>query len=275
MSSSKAAYKEFSDLAVEHQPLPTISELPELVIYLLRLGDDHMVTAQRLGELVAWMPDLEEDIAVANLSLDHIGGARLLYTYAGTHDPAKRDEDAFAMARSEREYLNATLVEQPNGDFADTIVRLFFLDVYQQQLYAQLSNSSDAELAAIAKKLHKEARYHVDYSTLWMQRLGDGTTESFDRTQEAIDNLWRFTDDLFYNDALVQRLVEAGIAADPIALHAGFQQQVDAVLFETGLSLPQDKYQRTGGRTGFHTSHLGHLLTEMQWLYRSNPGASW
>ena len=171
-----------------------------LVTYLLRLADDNMVIAQRLGELVSWMPELEEDIAVANLSLDHLGQARSLYRYAGEVEGAGRDEDALAMLRDEREFLNAVLVEQPNGDFGQTMARQLFLDAYQVPLYRELSDSSDDQLAAIAAKAEKEARYHLRHSSTWVVRLGDGTVESHRRMQAGIDANWPFAGDLFATD---------------------------------------------------------------------------
>ena len=248
---------------------------PPLLTYLLRIADDNMVTAQRLGDLIAKMPELEEDIAVANVALDHLGQARNLYGYATDLDPAGRDEDEFAMLRAEREFLNSVLVEQPNGDFAQTMVRQFFLDAYQVPLYEGLQASADERLAGIAAKASKEARYHLEHSSAWVVTLGDGTGESHRRAQDAVDELWRFTADLFAGDGVEDELLEAGIAPDPIQLRSSFDDTVTRVLRAARLELPDDPYQRLGGRTGMHTAHLGHLLPEMQWLYRAHPGASW
>ncbi|MFV0258078.1 MAG: 1,2-phenylacetyl-CoA epoxidase subunit PaaC [Acidimicrobiales bacterium] len=246
-----------------------------LLTYLLRLGDDNLVVAQRLGELMAGMPDLEEDIAVANVALDHLGQARHLYGYAAELDPAGRSEDDLAMLRAEREFLNAVLVEQPNGDFAHTQVRQFFLDAYQVPLYRALATGADERLAGIAAKAVKEARYHLERSSSWVVTLGDGTDESHRRAQAAVAALWCFTADLFAADEVEDTLAEAGIVPDPASLRPAFDATVEATLTEARLERPDDGYQRLGGRTGFHTAALGHLLPEMQWLYRSHPGAAW
>ena len=246
-----------------------------LLRYLLRLADDNLILAQRLGALPSTMPDVEEDIAFANLCLDHLGQARNLLTYAGECEGRGRDEDELAMLRGERELGNAVLVEQPNGDFAHIVARQFFVDAYQVPLYEALSASTDERLAAIAAKGAKEARYHLRYSSSWVVKLGDGTDESHRRMQDAIDARWPFTGDLFAADEVEDELVAAGVAADPTVVRAAFDATVAEVLAEATLTLPDDPYQRIGGRTGFHTEHLGHLLPEMQTLYRTHPGAAW
>jgi len=179
------------------------------------------------------------------------------------------------MLRPEREFYNAVLVEQPNGDFAHTMIRQLFVDAYQVPLYQQLSTSADPRLAGIAAKAYKEARYHFEHSSGWVITLGDGTDESHRRTQTALDDLWPFTADLFAGDRVEDELVTAGVAADPTALRKLFDTTIGDVVAAARLELPTDPYQRLGGRTGLHTAHLGHLLPEMQWLYRSHPEASW
>lgn len=246
-----------------------------VLTYVLRLADDNLILGQRLGDLIAKMPELEEDIAVANLALDHVGHARNLYQYASELDDGNRSEDDFAMLRDEREFLNAVLVEQPNGDFAHTMVRQFFVDAYQVPLYDALSHSADERLAAIAAKAVKEASYHRDHSSSWIITLGNGTSESHQRTQAAVDARWPFTADLFVADEVEDELVAAQIAVDPSSIRPAFDATVNEVLVEANISMPADPYQRLGGRTGFHTEHLGHLLAEMQSLYRSHPGVSW
>ena len=246
-----------------------------LVTYLLRLADDNLILAQRLGALPSTMPDLEEDIAFANICLDHLGQARNLLTYAGQRDGLGRDEDQLAMLRHERQFLNAVLVEQPNDDFAHVVARQLFVDAYQVPLYEALSASSDDVVAGIAAKAVKEARYHLRYSTSWVLRLGDGTDESRRRMQVAIDARWPFTADLFVADHVEDELVASGIGADPARLRRQFDVTVSEVLVEATLVLPTEQYQRLGGRTGFHTEHMGHLLPEMQNLYRTHPGVSW
>lgn len=246
-----------------------------LFTYLLRLADDNLIIAQRLGELVSWMPQLEEDIAVANVCLDHIGQARNFYTYAAEVEGAGRDEDQLAMLRDERDFANAVLVEQANGDFAHIMARQLFLDAYQVPLYEALATSNDAQLAGITSKAAKEARYHLQRSSLWVTRLGDGTDESHRRMQVGIDAMWPFTGDLFAQDEVEHELVEAGIAADPAALRDAYDHTITSVLANAGLETPSDPYQRLGGRTGFHTEHMGHLLAEMQSLQRTHVGAQW
>lgn len=252
-----------------------LTEQTALETYVLRLADDNMVLGQRLGELIAWMPELEEDIAVANLALDHVGQARNLYQYAAELEGGGRTEDDLAMLRDERAYFNAVLVEQPNGDFAHTMARQFFFDAYQVPLYQGLSASTDDTLAGIAQKGFKEARYHLDHSSSWLIRLGDGTAESHERTQAAVDVMWPFTGDLFATDEVEAELVEAGVAVDPAGLKPIWDATVAEVLAEAKVTMPDDPYQRLGGRTGLHTEELGHMLAEMQHLYRSHPGASW
>lgn len=220
-------------------------------------ADDNMVLAQRLGEWISNAPDLELDIALGNIALDHLGVARVLYTHAGEIEGQSRTEDDFAMRRTERDFLNLLLVEQPNGDFADTIVRQFFFDVYQRLLWEDLAGSDDETLAGVAAKARKEAAYHHEFSSTWMVRLGDGTEESHDRMQRAVDALWRFTAEL----------------SEPYA--DDWRRDVDAIFSRAGLAPPDDPYQRSGGRDGYHTEHLGHLLAEMQWMDRAYPGMKW
>ena len=243
--------------APQGTPVP---DMGDPFIHLLAHADDNMVYAQRLGELISRAPELEEDIAIGNIALDHLGVARALYTYAGEVEGEGRGEDELAMFRDEREYMNVLLVEQPNGDFAHTMVRGLFFDAYQRELWADLAGSADETLAGIAGRAHKEAGYHLRHSSAWVIRLGDGTDESHRRAQAAVDELWKFTDELF---------------EDAPSYRAGWDRTVNQVLAEAGLRAPDDPYQRTGGRRGFHTEHLGLLLAEMQWMQRSYPGLQW
>lgn len=224
-------------------------------------ADDNMVLAQRLGEWISNAPELELDIALGNIGLDHLGVARALYTRAGEMEG--RTEDDYAMFRDERQFTNLLLVEQPNGDFASTIVRQFLFDAYQLQLWADLAESSDDEVVAgVAAKALKEANYHFRFSSGWLVRLGDGTEESHTRAQNALDSLWQFTDEMFETPET-----------------AGYRPAWDALVARTvdeaTLILPTDPYQRSGGRQGLHTEHLGLLLAEMQSLARSHPGVTW
>lgn len=246
-----------------------------LVTFLLRIADDNLVLAQRLGALLARMPELEEDIAVANVCLDHLGQARSLYARAAELEGLGRTEDDLAMLRDERAFLNATLVEMPDADFAHTIVRQFFVDAYQVPFYGVLCGAADPVLAGVAEKAVKEARYHLRRSSTWVVRLGDGTEESHARMQAAVDLLWRYTGDLLATDEVEATLVAEGAVPALDGVRATFDATVRTVLAEATLTLPTDPYQRLGGRVGVHTEHLGHLLPEMQRLYRSHPGARW
>ena len=226
---------------------------------LLTHADDNMVTSQRLGELISNAPELEIDIAFGNTSLDHLGVARALYTRAGGIEGKGRGEDDLAMFRTEREYTNLLLVEQPNGDFAKTIVRQFLFDAYQKELWADLVDSSDQTLAGIAARALKENAYHLRFSSGWVIRLGDGTFESHHRAQQALEVLWQYTTELFENNNY----------------RSAWERTVEDVLAGATLKIPDDPYQRTGGRSGFHTEELGFLLAEMQWMQRSYPGLEW
>ncbi len=241
-----------------------------LVTYLVRLADDNVVLGQRLSEYIASAPELEEDLAVANIGLDHIGVAQHLYTYAAEVEGEGRSEDDFAFWRTEREFTNVLLVEQPHEGFGELIARQFLFDAYQLELWDALSRSDDARLAGIAAKAVKEARYHLRHSSSWVIRLGDGTDDSHRRIQDGIDAMWRFTGELFETDE-----VDLAAGVDPATLRQAWDGTVDAVLAEATLHRPEDPYQATGGRHGVHTEHLGHLLAEMQWMQRTYPGLEW
>jgi ring-1,2-phenylacetyl-CoA epoxidase subunit PaaC len=243
--------------------------------YVLRLGDDALVTSQRLGEWIAASPQLEEDVAVGNIGLDLLGQARSLLTYAGELEGAGRDEDSLAYFRDEREYTNVHLCELANGDFGHTMARLLVFSAYQSELYAQLSTSTDPTLAAVAAKALKEVSYHRDHATQWVLRLGDGTEESRRRMQAGIDAVWPYTFELFEADRLLDEQVEAGVAADPVAMQSPWSAYVTTVLRKATLALPTAVPAVTGGRRGVHTEQMGFLLAEMQHLARSHPGATW
>ena len=243
--------------------------------YLLRLADTSLVLGQRLGEWVGHAPALEEDLGLANLSLDLIGQARLLLTYAGELEGKGRDEDQLAFLRDGTDFFNVTLAEQPNGDFAHTIVRQLLLDAWQLELYEELQHSSDARLAAIATQALPDTRYHLRYSAGWVVRLGDGTAESKTRGQAALDELWRFTGELFTPDEIDAAMVAQKVAPDLATLKPRWQARIDAVLGEATLSRPADTAYPWHGKSGRHTEHLGYLLAEMQFLQRAYPGAQW
>jgi ring-1,2-phenylacetyl-CoA epoxidase subunit PaaC len=243
--------------------------------YVLRLADASLILAQRLGELIGHAPALEEDLGLANIGLDLLGQARLLLAYAGEIEGRGRSEDALAFLREHRDFLNPILVEQPNGDFGQTIARQFLFDAWQFELYDRLVASNDTRLAGIAEKALKETRYHLRYSANWLVRLGDGTEESHGRAQRALDNLWPYTAELFDPTATDEEMMRAGDAPDYAAVRAGWNERITAVLAEATLMRPVDRPYLWYGSKGDHSEHLGHLLSQMQYLQRTYPGASW
>ena len=247
----------------------------DLVEYLLQLGDDRLVLGHRLSELCGHAPILEEDIALANIALDLIGQANLLLTLAAKTEDQERDADALAYLRDAIDYRNVLLVELPNGDFAVTIARQFFFSTYALVQADALRESTQHDLAGIAAKMYKEAKYHVRHSGEWILKLGDGTDESHSRLQSAVDDLWRYTGELFLGDDLERRLSDAKIAVDSSTLERPWSGQVNGVLQRAGIRIPEVKWMQRGGRQGRHTEHLGHMLGEMQVLQRQHPGATW
>ena len=227
---------------------------------VLGLGDDALVAAQRLAEWCARAPEMEEDVALTNIALDQLGAARHLLSYAGELEGAGRDENALAYLRDDREFRNVLLVELPNGDFAVTMAKLLFLAAYQRDRYRRLAAGEDERLAGIAGTAVKESAYHLDHAALWTVRLGDGTDESHERTQSAVDEIWPYTYELF----------------DGTDLRDGWLATVGPVLDAATLTRPADGgWEPRGGRQGRHTEHLSYLLAEMQVLHRAHPGAAW
>lgn len=247
----------------------------DLYNYTLRQADNAMILCQRLSQWLANAPELEEDIALTNIGLDLIGQARSLYRYAASLSAQDITEDDLAFMRDERDWTNALIVELPNGNFADTMARQFFFDVWHFAFLLQLVNSKDETLAAIAAKSVKEARYHVRHSSSWVKRLGDGTELSHQRMQDAVDKLWSYTGELFLVDELDQRMLEAGIGVDLAQVEQQWRQQVGSVLNEATITVPENSFPQTGGRQGIHTEEMGYLLAEMQILPRSMPGLTW
>jgi ring-1,2-phenylacetyl-CoA epoxidase subunit PaaC len=233
------------------------------------------VLAQRLGEWVGHAPAIEEDLGLANVALDLLGQARMLLAHASELEGRGRGEDDLAYLREESEYLNLTLVEQPNGDFGRTIVRQFLFDAWQCALYQALLPSSDPQLAAIAAKSAKESAYHLRYSSGWLIRLGDGTPESHERVQQALDRLWPFTNELFDGDDVERAAAAAGIGPAPESLRDAWSRRVDEVLADATLARPAPVPFGWYGKQGRHGEHLGYLLAEMQSLHRAHPGATW
>ncbi|AUW58777.1 phenylacetate-CoA oxygenase subunit PaaI [Sphingobium sp. SCG-1] len=248
---------------------------PALFDYLLRLGDDSLILSQRLAEWCGHAPVLEVDLSLANLGLDLIGQATLFLNYAGEVEGKGRDGDHLAFRRDVLAFRNALLVEQPNGDFAQTIARQFLFSTYSLVLFEALRQSRDPRIAEIAAKAVKEVRYHAGLSADWVIRLGDGTEESRQRMIDGLDWFWRFVDELFDVDAVESEMVDAGIAPDKSTLRTAFDVTVGNVLREATLPLPSYPYPIKGGRKGHHTEHLGHLLAPMQYLPRAYPDAVW
>jgi len=247
--------------------------------FLLRLADNDLVLAQRLGEWVGKGPILEEDIASTNVGLDLLGQSRMWYAYAQDVESRLRgigrSEDELAFRRDAHEFRNLLLVEQPNGNYADTIARQFLFDHWHLLLLSALANSNDARVAEIAAKSAKEAAYHVERSSDWVIRLGDGTPTSRARMQAALDDLWTYAGEMFVVDEADMALADAGIAADPRTLQTPWDAAVDAVLREATMTRPAETFMRTGGKRGVHTEHLGRMLAEMQFLQRAYPDARW
>jgi ring-1,2-phenylacetyl-CoA epoxidase subunit PaaC len=243
--------------------------------YLIRLADDRLVLGHRTSEWCGHGPILEEDIALSNIALDLIGEASMFYQLAGEAEGKGRNEDALAYLRDATDFRNVLMVELPNGDFGFTIVRQFFFSVFSMLQMDALRKSTNAEVAGVAAKALKESRYHVRHAAQWVVTLGDGTEESHTRAQRAVDELWRFTGEMFLADDVDRQAVAQGIGVDPSTLESAWHAQVQDVLSRATLTVPKVSYMQRGGRGGRHTEHLGHMLTEMQILARSHPGASW
>jgi ring-1,2-phenylacetyl-CoA epoxidase subunit PaaC len=246
-----------------------------LAIYAIRRADDALILGHRLSEWCGHGPMLEEDMALANIGLDLIGQARSLYQYGAELRADGSDEDKLAYLRDAPAYQNLLMVELPNGDFARTIMRQFLYSAFADPFWRATMASSDPTLAAIAAKAEKETAYHFRHTAEWVIRLGDGTQESHRRAQEALDYLWPYTGEMFELDAVERALTAAGVATDPDALRGRWAKTVSEVLLEATLAEPGSGWMQSGGRTGRHSEHLGHLLAEMQFLQRAYPGATW
>jgi ring-1,2-phenylacetyl-CoA epoxidase subunit PaaC len=245
------------------------------VDYVLGLGDDALISAQRLGWWISRAPQLEEDLALANIGLDQLGQARTLLAHAGAIEGDGRSEDDLAYLRDERDFRNVWLVERPQTDFGVAMARLLIFASWQSQLYAALRASTDTTLAGIAGKAVKEVAYHLDHARHWVVRLGDGTEESHARMQAALDAEWPWIEELFDGAGVDAGLVDAGIAVDPAGLRDGVLTRIEAVVAEATLAVPQVSPAVGGGRRGLHTEEMGYLLAEMQHLTRSHPEAAW
>jgi ring-1,2-phenylacetyl-CoA epoxidase subunit PaaC len=246
-----------------------------LYTYVVRIADDSLILGQRLAEWCGHGPILEEDIALTNISLDLIGQATNLFQYAVTLEDKGRTEDQLAFLRVDREYSNLLLVEQPNKDFGYTIARQFYFDAFRKLFFESLTNSEDTQLAAIAEKSLKETKYHLKHSSEWIIRLGDGTEESHQRIQDAVNFHWRFTHELFFQNEVDKTLIELGIGLDLATLFDDWKNYVSNVLQQATLELPSHSFKLEGGRTGMHSEHLGYLLAEMQYMQRAFPNLTW
>lgn len=252
-----------------------MTEREALLAYVLRLGDNALVLGQRMIELVTACPELEEELANANFALDYIGQARMFYTYAGELEGKGRVEDDFAFLRDEHEFRNLLLLEQPNGHFGDSIVRLVLFETFYLAQLGALTRCRDARIAEIAARAEKEIRYHLRHNSLWLVRLGDGTDESHRKVQESLDRLWQYTGELFVADDVDRTFAGAFEGPDLDALQRRWRGDVESLLDEAALEKPEDGWMARGGKAGHHTEHFGYLVAEMQHLHRSHPGAQW
>lgn len=246
-----------------------------LYVYCLRMADDALILGHRLSEWCSKGPILEEDLALTNLSLDMIGRAQAILTYAAQLKGGNCTADDLAYRRSERNYLNHLMAEQPNGDFAHTIARQLFMSAFEYYFYDELQRCKDETLAAIGAKTLKEVKYHLLHASDWAIRLGDGTQESHERMQRAVNDLWMYTGELFEMDEPENTLLREGLAVDLVSVKPQWYNHVKNVLAEATINVPGDTHMQTGGLRGIHTEYLGHILSEMQYLQRAYPDAKW
>lgn len=246
-----------------------------LLTYTLRLGDNALVLGQRLAENVTRAPELEEELANANFALDYIGQARMFYAYAGELEGKGRGEDEFTFLRDGPEFQNVLLLEQPNGHFGDTIVRQFLFETFYELQLEAIAHSSNARLAEIAARAVKEIRYHWRHVSQWLLRLGDGTPESHDRVQQSLEDLWRYTGELFEGDRVDEIFEREWAGPDLEEIKMIWRDEVAAIVSEATLTLPDGEWMDGGGRLGRHSEHFGYLIAEMQHMQRAYPGARW
>jgi ring-1,2-phenylacetyl-CoA epoxidase subunit PaaC len=252
----------------------SFSETPLLSLVLQR-ADDALILGHLLSEWCGHAPMVEEDIGLANIALDLIGQARSLYDYAARVEASGLSEDHFAYRREQHQYRNCLLVEQPNGDFAATIVRQVLFSAFMDLYWREMMNSRDETLAAIAAKAEKETAYHLRHSAEWLIRLGDGTDESHERAEAALEELWTYTGELFETDEIGRELAQSGIAPDASMLEDSWRKRIEPILREATLTIPSAPFMQTGGRSGLHTEHLGYILADLQFLQRAHPEAVW
>lgn len=249
--------------------------MQHLIHYIFGIADNCLILGQRLGELCGHGPSLETDIALTNMSLDLLGQTRSYYQYVAKLQGAPATEDTVAFLRTEREYRNVLLAEQPNTDFAHVIARHFYFDVFHLLLLEKLQHSNDATLAAIAAKAVKEVSYHKRFTSDWVKRLGDGTAESHQRMQDAIDALFIFTDELFQQTDADLAMIETGVGIDVTVFKEVYYNTVRDILTEATLVMPESPYFRSGGKSGIHSEHMGYILAEMQYMQRTYPNMTW
>jgi ring-1,2-phenylacetyl-CoA epoxidase subunit PaaC len=243
--------------------------------YSLRLGDTSLILAQRLSEWTGHGPFLEEDLALTNIALDIFGRAKSLLEYAAKVEGKNRNEDDLAFYRNEREFHNALITEQPNGDYAKTIIRQAFIDCFDLLFYTELSKSKDETLAGIAAKSVKEITYHKRHSFSWVLRFGNGTEESATRLQQGFNDIWQFTGELFEMNEVDELMLKEGIGVDLSLLQSKWNNEINDLLQQAGIVIPSETYMQKGSRQGLHSEHLGYILAEMQALPRMHPGAKW
>lgn len=252
-----------------------MSEQNAVITYLLRLGDNGLVLGHRLSEWCGHAPELEEDLALANTALDLIGQAQLWLSLAAAYKGKDCDADTLAYRRDVAQFHNVLLVEQPNGDYAETMARQLYFDAWHYILLENLSMSRNSDIADIAGKAVKEARYHIERSRRWVICLGDGTAESHMRMQKAVNNLWMYTGELFENDEIDRQMMETAEGTDMSQLRDSWLNCIKTTLKEATLTVPNSSWMQSGGKTGTHSEHLGYLLAEMQYLQRAYPDACW
>lgn len=246
-----------------------------LLAYVCRLGDNALVLGQRMVELVAGYPELEEELANANFALDYIGQARMFYTYAGELEGKGRTEDDFAFLRDENEFRNYLLLEQPNGHFGDSIAKLVLFETFYLAQLEALVKCKDKRVAEIAARAEKEIRYHFRHNVHWLVRLGDGTDESHARVQQSVNELWQYTGEMFTADDVDREFAASFNGPDLEGISKGWQQSIGAILEEATLDMPEHGWMASGGKSGRHSEHFGYMIAEMQYLQRTHPGATW
>lgn len=243
--------------------------------YILKLADDSLIYGQRLGELCGKGPYLEEDIALTNIALDFLGQSSNFYKYAAQVDNQGKTEDDLAFLRLEKEYLNCQLSELPNGDYAQTILKVYFYSVFLKHLYEALAKSNDGQLAAIAEKSLKEVKYHYTHTSTWIKMFAGGTEESKFRIQNAVDHLWEYTGGIFAETEGEQQLVNLDIVPDSKKIHEAWKEEVEKDFRDFGISIPESEFMQKGSRTGYHTEYFGYILCELQYMQRTYPDCVW